>query len=460
MPKTARYTPQGLEVTGDWPLGPLSLLDKAYASIAAKLPFMGAIMYNLKHEYAVDPDGTASTDCHSVISWTSGLFERLARGGSQPKAGSTVADLARVATHELLHVVRGDSFFMSDFMAAQTKAKQPVDRPAMNIALDYLVNTYMVETLGVAELSSGVSFRLLSANELDGKHTTEPDKLPFRRCSPGHRNATAAYIYEKLLDRNAKSRGGAGSGSLQEPKGTSTAAGNSRAQAEAKAAHRQLLQAAERQARATKPGTEQAPGVTAGEQHLIDQYVTPGSADATPIDWKRRLKARAAGAIRRGGRSEYTRQGRPSIRGFDQGLQRQTSLPNRLVAEYPLSLVVAVDTSDSIDRKLFGVFVANLQQIRRAYPDSPIDIIYCDSDIQKHVALRDGQQVPASVPHGGGTAFDPVFRFVKRKGIKPSVLVYFTDLEANFPQEAPPYPVLWVAYNTKDKAPFGETIHA
>jgi predicted metal-dependent peptidase len=58
---------------------------------------------------------------------------------------------------------------------------------------------------------------------------------------------------------------------------------------------------------------------------------------------------------------------------------------------------------------------------------------------------------------GGGTSFVPVFKKVEELGITPALLIYFTDGYGTFPDEPPPYPVIWVM--TEDVTPpFGEVV--
>ena len=60
---------------------------------------------------------------------------------------------------------------------------------------------------------------------------------------------------------------------------------------------------------------------------------------------------------------------------------------------------------------------------------------------------------------GGGTDFRPVFEWIKDNlPNEPDAVVYLTDMQGRFPREAPAFPVVWAA-TTKDKGPFGETVH-
>ena len=123
-----------------------------------------------------------------------------------------------------------------------------------------------------------------------------------------------------------------------------------------------------------------------------------------------------------------------------------------------VSLVVAWDTSGSISQEELRVFVSEVQGIAMQFEDYEIHLVACDAEA-KHVGdLTPWTELPTSLPGRGGTDFRPVFRMVEEKGWHPEVLVYFTDLLGTFPDEAPPYPVIWVASYPGYNPPFGEVI--
>jgi len=58
---------------------------------------------------------------------------------------------------------------------------------------------------------------------------------------------------------------------------------------------------------------------------------------------------------------------------------------------------------------------------------------------------------------GGGTDFAPAFDWIAREGLRPDVVLYFTDAEGDFPPSPPPYPVLWLVKG-RAEVPWGERI--
>ena len=127
-------------------------------------------------------------------------------------------------------------------------------------------------------------------------------------------------------------------------------------------------------------------------------------------------------------------------------------------------IVCAVDTSGSIRcvEKLLTAFLTELQDILDTSRPEVIHLLDCDARIHSHTELRPGDDLRGtSFRGGGGTSFRPVFRHIQQHDLQPDCLIYFTDLEGSFPDEPPPYPVLWINYgNPRTTAPFGQTVQA
>jgi predicted metal-dependent peptidase len=123
-------------------------------------------------------------------------------------------------------------------------------------------------------------------------------------------------------------------------------------------------------------------------------------------------------------------------------------------------IVIAVDTSGSIDTVALAQFSAEISAVLEQY-DTMIDVVYCDTQIQGHEQI-DRQALPLKLKPvgGGGTDFRPVFDWVERQGVQPCCVVYLTDLECNrFSEHAPDYPVLWVQTGQHGQSvPFGEIV--
>jgi len=86
--------------------------------------------------------------------------------------------------------------------------------------------------------------------------------------------------------------------------------------------------------------------------------------------------------------------------------------------------------------------------------------VECDAEVKRHYEYRG--QPPTSVMGGGGTAFEPVFRWL-HEGRRFDGCVYLTDGCGPAPATPPNCRLLWVMPGGTDDAvsnrlPFGETI--
>lgn len=123
------------------------------------------------------------------------------------------------------------------------------------------------------------------------------------------------------------------------------------------------------------------------------------------------------------------------------------------------TVVVAVDTSGSIDQKSLDLFASELSAILRDFRAETY-VIYCDSSIQGIEHFYQGDFPDKLNPMGGGgTDFRPVFEWIDKENINPSCVIYFTDLDGRFPDTSPMFPVLWVTDQKGVNDPgFGELL--
>lgn len=120
-------------------------------------------------------------------------------------------------------------------------------------------------------------------------------------------------------------------------------------------------------------------------------------------------------------------------------------------------MVIALDTSGSISDSELDEFIAEISAIKGTLPVR-ISLFACDA------GLAEGSPWvfepwetfarPQHISGGGGTRFDPVFDWIDQQGLRPDVLVYFTDAIGDFPRQAPNYPVLWLVKG-KQAVPWG-----
>lgn len=255
-----------------------------------------------------------------------------------------------------------------------------------------------------------------------------------------HDDRYAGLSAEAIYDRLPEDTGGSGEGPSGpgRPGEVRDAPGaDSRAMRQAEAQWRVSISQAAQQARA-------AGNLPEAIQRLVEETINP------VVDWRAYLRL----FIERTARNNYAWLP-PNRRYLAYGL----CLPGLHSRELD-RVVVAVDTSGSIDDRTLSGFVAEVSSILEEY-DTEIEVVYCDNQVRGSLRVS-RQDLPLRLEPsgGGGTDFRPVFAWVAQEGLTPSCLVYLTDLECRrFPEPAPDYPVLWVQWGEAEYAPpFGEVV--
>ncbi|SFV67078.1 Sll7028 protein [hydrothermal vent metagenome] len=122
-----------------------------------------------------------------------------------------------------------------------------------------------------------------------------------------------------------------------------------------------------------------------------------------------------------------------------------------------LRIVVAIDTSGSVDEVLLSTFLGEVSSMMQQYPNYEIDLITADAKVQSVHTFLPGEPLVYELSGGGGTDFHPVFKYIEQHIDYPRLLIYFTDGEGIYPQEEVSYDVLWVMPEKKE-VPFGELL--
>ncbi len=122
-----------------------------------------------------------------------------------------------------------------------------------------------------------------------------------------------------------------------------------------------------------------------------------------------------------------------------------------------LRVIVAVDTSGSVDEALLATFLGEVSSMMQQYPNYEIDLLTADAKVQSHKTFLPGEPLDYDISGGGGTDFRPVFEYIDQQIDYPTLLLYFTDGDGTFPNVEPMYDVLWIMPNVTD-VPFGEVV--
>lgn len=134
----------------------------------------------------------------------------------------------------------------------------------------------------------------------------------------------------------------------------------------------------------------------------------------------------------------------------------------RTKKERMFNIVVAVDTSGSIDYDQLREWCGIVEQLYKAENQIETTLIYCDAAIQKIDTFK---RPPINVQkiQGGGTAYAPVFRWVRENKPDADAIIYFGDMATwdwkSVEEAKPSCPTIWVTKTKKHNAPFGKTIN-
>lgn len=164
--------------------------------------------------------------------------------------------------------------------------------------------------------------------------------------------------------------------------------------------------------------------------------------EESQIDWKELLRTFVSDSV---GMDDYT-WAKPNLKFQHLGV----CLPS-LTGERINEFVIGVDTSGSINRQQLAKFGETLTEIIRELPDAvepEVTVMFCDTSVKDTQKITKSDLPVNFKPiGGGGTRFRPVFNEVKKLGLKPRCLIYFTDLYCSDWPEKPNFPVKWLAFN-------------
>lgn len=176
-----------------------------------------------------------------------------------------------------------------------------------------------------------------------------------------------------------------------------------------------------------------------------------GEMNAPKVTWQEELREYMERLVK--GDSNWAR---PDRRHAHAGLFLPSPSPEQAMG----SVVIALDTSGSIDGPLLDEFMSEVNSILEGVVPETVYVVSCDAQVHQVEVFEEGEfPIEAHPVGGGGTRFEPVWEWMQEEQIEPDVVVYFTDLYGSFGED-PQVPVVWAVYdNDRDTAPFGKTIH-
>ena len=118
-----------------------------------------------------------------------------------------------------------------------------------------------------------------------------------------------------------------------------------------------------------------------------------------------------------------------------------------------VELAIVLDTSGSIGDTEMREFLAEVDALKGQLR-ARVTLLGCDDRLSEDGPWRyepwEELRLPETLAGGGGTSFIPPFDWLKRQDRQPDLVLYFTDADGEFPQDAPFFPVIWLV---KGKAP-------
>jgi len=130
------------------------------------------------------------------------------------------------------------------------------------------------------------------------------------------------------------------------------------------------------------------------------------------------------------------------------------------------TVILGADSSGSIYAvpKLIERWMGECSGVMEDVRPREIHVVWCDAKVQRVDILTDPADVQAmfyrGAKGGGGTKFWPVFEYAASLGRLIDCMAYLTDGDGEFPDEPPPYPVIWGDISgSPEKYPFGDVVN-
>lgn len=374
-----------------------AVVERAVIELLRKEPFYAHLLTSLKRRYSTEvPTAAVSATGTGATLWINPAF-----------FCNELRDHQRVAVlkHEMLHLL---------FKHPWRNTSNMPDHRLRNIAADLVVNQFVTPWKlpdGAILLSSFPDAGLQADQTMEWYY----DKLrQWSMNSPEHSKIQLDAAYARFSHQGCDSKWG--------EKGSDNDRLDSQgdhASAAAESVVRRLVDSAR-----FKLNEREWGNLPSGVQRMVEDICAPPK-----LPWRRLLRLFAGRGTRTTLKTTRLREssrfpGQPGVR--IKRLQK---------------IVVAIDTSGSIDDEILGEFLVEINGIARA--GAEVTLVECDCKIQTVTKLR-SRHVP-QFKGGGGTDFDPVMQWLKdNRHENYGGCIYLTDGIAAKPKINPCCPILWV----------------
>ncbi|AXF12790.1 hypothetical protein CUJ91_33000 (plasmid) [Paraburkholderia graminis] len=403
-------------------------ISKQRTALVLDQPFFGALALRLK--VVEDPS------CKTF--WTNG--EVL---GYNPAYLAGLNDLQTrgVLAHEVLHVANGHCWRMGDR-----------DPALWDEACDHAINPIVLDAgmLLPAGVLVDARFKGMSAEEIYGILAQEKRQREKQKQAEGKQGGGKGSSASNGPPQSASGASGANTPSTPSAAGSSpdvapscgevrqyTADDKAQQEADWKVAVLQAAKAAKMRGA--------LPGSLAG---MVADAVEPA------VDWRPLLH-------------RFAQESSPTDYSFAMPHRRYLHMGLYLPSLNEPAVGDAVfvrDSSGSLWDETQAQFAAEIIAVNEGVRPRRLIVMDCDTRVTQMQVFERGDAVDFDlqpVRGGGGTSFVEPFARLAEEGIHPAFLVYLTDMDGRFPDEAPSYPVLWASttpLKRAKKAPFGETV--
>ena len=128
-----------------------------------------------------------------------------------------------------------------------------------------------------------------------------------------------------------------------------------------------------------------------------------------------------------------------------------------------IELVCGIDTSGSIDSDDLRRYFSELRGICSIFGSYTIHLFQCDTKVHNYEIITEDTEVSTLVKGRGGTDYVPFFERVLDEQLEELPIVYFTDLDGNFPDNHYGDGVFWLVRkrqlrNKTRNVPFGTIV--
>lgn len=384
--------------------------------LTAEQRLIKAISNILAHKDWVAISGVLAVGKREVCDKT----KTAATNGRDEKYGRAFVD--SLTDPELRFLILHEAYHKMYRHLTTWKSLHDINHKLANAATDYVINIQLVDAD-----PTGAFVKMPECGLVD----------------PKYRGMSAAEVFKLLQqeqsnDSSNKDTGAGDDGGFDEHDWDGAAdMGEQEAQEltrEIEAAVRQGLLAASRQG--------------SGGLREMQELVAP------KVDWRAVLndflKALMVG-------KEFSTWSKPNRRYLSQGMYMPSGVSHKVG-----DIVIAIDTSGSIDNETLRVFLSEVAGICDMVKPSKVHLVYWDTRIARHEVYADdkvnGLAHSTKPAGGGGTDPNCVTRFLREKNIKPEAVVMFTDgIVSSWGTWS--VPVLWCITTKGKTAPVGKSVY-